>query len=219
MTFEAYKEALLAILVHFITYFQISVSFEKNDICVQVLSHPVKILFCVINFLLNIIPEKMSTFSYPFAFSCFFSSSTWKNEHSNTKLSAFLHSICATKCQCCSMSNPRLRNFISRRSLYTLGIVFGMWSWALPKNICLPACLPRILWFYLISDNTVVVQKAHHKHTQHGNASALALNSASLTLSPSNSLSLFFPFSWWKTEIIIPAVKCNSLSHKTAVEI
>lgn len=35
---------------------------------------------------------------------------------------------------------------------------------------------------YLISDNRIVVQKPHHKHTQHGCASALLLNSHTLTV-------------------------------------
>lgn len=82
-----------------------------------------------------------------------------------------------------------------------------MWNCELPRK----SANPRILGCYLISDSRVVVHKAHHKHTQY--ASALFHNFASHKLSPSVSLAL------WKLEIIIPAVKCNSLSHKTVLEI
>lgn len=81
--------------------------------------------------------------------------------------------------------------------LYTLS---GVWNVELR--------VPGILGFYLISDKSVVVQKAHHEHTQHG--SALFLNSP-----PSHRLS----FASWKSEMIIPAVKCNRLSHKPALRV
>lgn len=49
----------------------------------------------------------------------------------------------------------------------------------------------------------------------------LFLNMAPLTLSPSVSLplSLSLTLTSWKSEIIIPAVKCNSLSHKMVLDL
>lgn len=76
----------------------------------------------------------------------------------------------------------------------------SVWNYEFPQNMY----QAKIYCCYLISYYRVVALEAHHKHAVHGYASAL-LSSFNVSLSLAICLSLISP------------VKCNSLSHKTAL--